>query len=91
MNNLEGKIFGEPIDISIMKEIKGKIASNELSCKNRKIKIIPIKKFIFESELKRITVLTKFYKENDKDKYTIRVMCKGAPEEIKKLLKEVPN
>ena len=91
LNNLEGKIFGEPIDISIMKEIKGKITSNELSCKNRKIKIIPIKKFIFESELKRITVLTKFYKENDKDKYTIRVMCKGAPEEIKKLLKEVPN
>ena len=91
LNDLEGKIFGEPIDISIMKEIKGKISSNELSCKNRKIKIIPIKKFIFESELKRITVLTKFYKENDKDKYSIRVMCKGAPEEIKKLLKEVPN
>ena len=89
LNNLEGKIFGEPIDISIMKEIRGKISSNEMTCKNRKIKIIPIKKFIFESELKRITVLTKFYNENGK--CTIRVMSKGAPEVIKKLLKEVPN
>ena len=91
LNNAEGKIFGEPIDISIMKEMKGKITNNEISCNNRKIKIIPIKKYIFESELKRITVLAKVYNDYEKDDYSIRVMCKGAPEVIKNILKEVPE
>jgi cation-transporting ATPase 13A1 len=91
LNNAEGKIFGEPIDISIMKEMKGKITNNEISCNNRKIKIIPIKKYIFESELRRITVLAKVYNDYEKDDYSIRVMCKGAPEVIKNILKEVPE
>ena len=46
---------------------------------------------MFESELKRVTVLAKIYNENDKDKTFKRVMCKGAPEVIKSLLKEVPK
>ena len=89
--HLEGKIFGESIDIGIFKEIKGKFELNAITCANKKIKIEQIKKYMFESELKRMTVLGKLYKENENEKPIIRVMCKGAPEIIKNLLKEVPK
>ena len=70
---------------------KGKFELNAITCANKKIKIEQIKKYMFESELKRMTVLAKIYKENDNEKPIIRVMCKGAPEIIKNLLKEVPK
>ena len=91
LNHTDGRTFGEPIDIAIFKEIKGKFSKNEISCANKKIKIEQIKKYMFESELKRVTVLSKIYNENEKDKSFKRVMCKGAPEVIKNLLKEVPK
>ena len=92
LTHLNGEIFGESIDINIFKEIKGKFNLNEIICPNKKIKIEQIKKYMFDSELKRITVLAKIYKENcEKEKPIIRVICKGAPEVIKKLLKKVPK
>ena len=91
LTHLEGKIFGESIDIGIFKEIKGKFELNAITCANKKIKIEQIKKYMFDSELKRMTVLGKLYKENENEKPIIRVMCKGAPEIIKNLLKEVPK
>ncbi len=89
LSHIDDKAFGEPIDIAIFKKMKGKFNLNEISCPNKKIKIEQIKKYMFDSELKRMTVLAKIYNENEKP--YIKVMCKGAPEIIKKLLKIVPK
>ena len=89
LSHIDDKAFGEPSDIAIFKKMKGKFNLNEISCPNKKIKIEQIKKYMFDSELKRMTVLAKIYNENEKP--YIKVMCKGAPEIIKKLLKIVPK
>ena len=89
LSHIDDKAFGEPIDIAIFKKMKGKFNLNEISCPNKKIKIEQIKKYMFDSEFKRMTVLAKIYNENEKP--YIKVMCKGAPEIIKKLLKIVPK
>jgi len=91
LKHFDGKTYGESVDIAIFKELKGKFSKNEISCAFNKIKIQQIKNYMFESELKRVTVLAKIYNENENDKTFIRVMCKGAPEVIKSLLKEVPK
>ena len=88
--NIDGRPTGDPIDVTMFKEVRGKFNDNELCCK-RKTRIVPIKKYVFESHLKRMTVLAKVYSEiNQKNPYN-RVLCKGAPEIIKNLLKEVPH
>ena len=91
LSHIDGKTFGEPIDIAIFKEIKGKYTKDEISCANKKLKIEQIKKYMFDSELKRMTVLTKIYNDNEDETPITRVICKGAPEVIKKLLKDVPK
>ena len=88
--NIDGRIAGDPIDIAIFKEIGGKFDNNEIICK-RKTKIVSLKKFIFESDLKRMTIVSKVYSENHQKYPYTRVLCKGAPEIIKNLLKEVPS
>ena len=87
--NIDGKPTGDPIDLAMFKQARGKFIENEIHC-YRKTKIIPIKKYIFESDLKRMTVLAKVYSEVHK-KFLKRVLCKGAPEIIKSLLKEAPD
>ena len=87
--NIDDRIAGDPIDIAIFKEIGGKFDNNEIICK-RKTKIVPLKRYIFESDLKRMTIVAKVYSENHQKYPYIRVLCKGAPEIIKNLLKEVP-
>ena len=87
--NIDGNPTGDPIDLAMFKEVRGKFVENEICCK-RKTKIIPIKKYIFESHLKRMTILAKVYSEINKKNY-VRVLCKGAPEIIKTLLKYIPD
>ena len=87
--NIEGRPVGDPIDVVMFKEVRGKFVDNEICCK-RKTKITPIKKYIFDSQLKRTTILSKVYSEVHKKNIT-RVLCKGAPETIKTLLKNTPN
>ena len=87
LNNMDGKTFGEPIDLAIFKEIKGNFNNNEITSANGKIKVVRIKNFTFESELRRSTVIAKIYNDKETEKYNIKVLCKGAPEVIKKLLK----
>ena len=91
LNYIDGKTFGEPIELAIFKEIKGKFNKNEISCANKKLKVEQLKIFKFESELKRMTVIAKVYNENEKDIQHIRVLCKGAPEVIQNLLEEIPK
>lgn len=50
-----------------------------------------MKRYIFESDLKRMTIVAKVYSENHQKYPYTRVLCKGAPEIIKKLLKEAPS
>ena len=90
--NLDGRLSGDSIDIAMFKEVRGKFDNNnnEIICKI-KTKIIPIRKYVFESDLKRMTVLAKIFDENKQTTPHIRVLCKGAPETIKNLLKNVPE
>ena len=86
--DIDGRLVGDPIDISIFKEIGGKIEAKEMSCGKTKIK--PIKKYLFESDLKKMTVLAQIFSERHEENPCIRVLCKGAPEIIKFLLKKIP-
>ena len=58
--NINGKPVGDPIEVAMFKEIRGKLDKNEITC-YRKTKILPIRKYQFESALKRMTVLARVY------------------------------
>ena len=88
--NINGKPVGDPIEVAMFKEVKGKIERNEINCE-RKTRVLPIRKYQFESSLKRMTVLARVYCAGYQNKFYNRVLCKGAPETIKTLLKEVPD
>ena len=88
--NINGKPVGDPIEVAMFKEVKGKIDRNEMTCE-RKTRVVPIRKYQFESSLKRMTVLARVYSGVYQKKFYNRVLCKGAPETIKTLLKEVPE
>ena len=88
--NINGKPVGDPIEVAMFKEVRGKLEKNEISCE-RKTRILPIRKYQFESSLKRMTVLARVYSGIYQKTYYTRVLCKGAPETIKNLLKEVPE
>ncbi len=88
--NINGKPIGDPIEVAMFKEVRGKLEKNEITCE-RKTKILPIRKYQFESNLKRMTVLARVYSGIYQKVYYTRVLCKGAPETIKELLKEVPE
>jgi cation-transporting ATPase 13A1 len=88
--NIDGRLTGDPIEVAMFKEVRGQFNDNEIICK-RNIRVVPIKKYIFESYLKRMTVLVKVYNENNENSPYNRVLCKGAPEIIKKLIKKVPH
>ena len=87
--DIEGNPTGDSIDMAIFKEVGGKFVEKEIYSKSS-TKIIQKKKYPFDSNLKRMTVLSEVYNENNEKKIN-RVLCKGAPEIIKTLLKEFPN
>ena len=88
--NIGGKPVGDPIEVAMFKEVRGKLDKSEITCE-RKTRIFPIRKYQFESSLKRMTVLARVYSGIYQKKYYNRVLCKGAPETIRTLLKEVPE
>ena len=88
--NINGKPVGDPIEVAMFKEVRGKIDKSEVTCE-RKTRIVPIRKYQFESSLKRMTVLARVYSGVYQKVYYTRVLCKGAPETIKNLLKNVPE
>ena len=87
---INNKPIGDPIEVAMFKEVRGKMDKEEINCE-RKTRILPIRKYQFDSNLKRMTVLARVYSGIYEKKYYNRVLCKGAPEVIKTLLKEVPN
>ena len=88
--NINGKPVGDPIEVAMFKEVKGKIERTEATCE-RKTRVVPIRKYQFESSLKRMTVLARVYSSVNHNKFYNRVLCKGAPEMIKTLLKDIPD
>ena len=57
--NINGKPVGDPIEVAMFKEVKGKIERTEATCE-RKTRVVPIRKYQFESSLKRMTI-TEYY------------------------------
>ena len=87
--SINNKPIGDPIELAIFKESRGKFVKDEITC-DRKTRILPIRKYQFDSNLKRMTVLAKVYSGILVKECYNRVLCKGAPEIIKQLIKDVP-
>ena len=88
--NINNKSVGDPIEVAMFKDAEGKFDKDIITCAKR-TKVMAIRTYQFDSELKRMTVLARIYSGvYDNVKYN-RVLCKGAPEAIKTLLKEVPS
>ena len=88
--SINNKPVGDPIEVAMFKDAEGKLEGDNINCQ-RKTKIYPIRKYQFDSELKRMTVLARVSSGVYDNKKYNRVLCKGAPEVIKGLLKEVPE
>ena len=48
--NINGKAVGDPIEVAMFKEVRGKLEKSEVTCE-RKTRIFPIRKYQFESSL----------------------------------------
>ena len=84
------KIVGDPIELAVFKAAGGNL-QQETIVSNRKCKLQPIRRYAFDSSLKRMSVLVRFYSGIYTNSHTNRILTKGAPEVIKTLLKEIPE
>ena len=66
--NINGNPVGDPIEVAMFKEVKGKIERTEATCE-RKTRVVPIRKYQFESSLKRMTVLARVYSAVNHNKF----------------------
>jgi len=82
----DGQLVGDPIEKQAFEGIQWRHDGRRTSTGNG-MKIILVKRFLFESALKRMSVIVNFSEEGTEDH---RVLCKGAPEVIRDFLKEVP-
>jgi cation-transporting ATPase 13A1 len=87
---ISGKIVGDPVELAIFKSSGGKI-ENDVINSNRKVRILPIRRYAFDSNLKRMSVSARCFSGNKPNESYNRVLTKGAPEVIKSLLKSVPE
>jgi manganese-transporting P-type ATPase len=88
--HMGSKVVGDPIELAIFKAAGGNF-HQETIASNRKSKMIPIRRYAFDSSLKRMSVLVRFYSGIYVNSFTHRVLTKGAPEVIRNLLREVPE
>jgi len=88
--HISNKVVGDPIELAIFKAAGGSF-QQETIVSNRKCKILPIRRYAFDSSLKRMSVLVRFYSGIYIGNFTTRVLTKGAPEVIRNLLREVPE
>ena len=88
----EGKLVGDPIEKQAFDGIKfqhdGRKTSQPLI--GSAPKITQIKRFLFESSLKRQSAIVNIQDGVARNGYN-RVLCKGAPEVVEKFLKTVPE
>jgi cation-transporting ATPase 13A1 len=86
----EGQIVGDPIEKQAFEGIKFKHDGRKTSTGPAGQKIIQIKRYLFESALKRMSTIVQV-EESRNSSAEFKVLTKGAPEVIKKFLKEVPE
>jgi len=82
------KLVGDPIELIVFKSSQGTISSNWISSP-RKIKMFPLKRYVFDSVLKRMSVLVTFYSSLG-DRVN-RILTKGAPETMKPFFNNLPS
>jgi cation-transporting ATPase 13A1 len=84
------KLVGDPIELIVFKNAGGTISNNWISS-SRKVKMFPIKKYTFDSVLKRMSVLVTFYSGQNPNEKVNRILTKGAPETMKEFFKSLPE
>lgn len=83
--NDKNVIMGDSLEISSFNHFQGKIVStNKVTCESQTYNIL--KKFYFSSALRRMSVI--YQKQGVKD---IFLGMKGAPETVKKYIKNIPS
>lgn len=87
----DGTLVGDPIEKQAFEGVK--FQHDGVRTSEPKVgsypKITQIKRFLFESSLKRQSAIVQIHDGVSRGGY-FRVLCKGAPEVIQKYLKEVP-
>lgn len=84
----EGNLVGDPLEKQCFEGVKFKQASDGSRVSSGfGCSITQIKKYLFNSSLKRMSVIVQI---NDQVGSHYRVLSKGAPEILKKFMKEVP-
>lgn len=88
--NVGGKIMGDPIELAVFKAAGGTIQNNIIISKQG-TRIHLIRRYAFDSVLKRMSVLVTVSSKNTPSANYNRVVSKGAPETMKGLFKIVPK
>jgi cation-transporting ATPase 13A1 len=90
---ISGKTVGDPIELAIFKSSGGSIQGTDHSIIHtiKKSRILTIRRYAFDSNLKRMSVLVRFYSGNYTNVQYNRVLSKGAPEVMKSLFKSLPD
>jgi len=84
----DGILVGDPIEKQTFAGMKFKLtADGQRMSSGPGFNIHPVKKYMFESALKRMSVLCKV---SESSKIAYRVLSKGAPEVLKNYMKNVP-
>lgn len=88
---ISGKTVGDPIELAIFKSSSGTIEPNGTITSNRKCRLMNIRRYAFDANLKRMSCLMRYYPSSSTGNFTNRVLSKGAPEVMRSLLKEIPE
>lgn len=90
--NIKGKTVGDPIELAVFKSANGVIeADGGIVSSSRKCRLLNIRRYAFDANLKRMSCLMRYYPGNYSGVFATRVLTKGAPEVIRNLLKTVPE
>ena len=89
--NIKGKTVGDPIELAVFKSANGVIEADGTITSSRKCRLMFIRRYAFDANLKRMSCLMRYYPGNYSNAFSNRVLSKGAPEVIKSLLKTVPE
>ena len=85
----DGNLIGDPIEKQAFEGIKFRQAGDGTRVSSGPhVQITQIKKYMFNSSLKRMSVLAQIAESTGQ---TLRVLSKGAPEVLKQFMKEFPS
>ena len=88
--HVSGKIMGDPIELAVFKAAGGSLQSGIIISKQGS-RIHTIRRYAFDSTLKRMSVLVTVSGRNTPSANFNRVLSKGAPETMKSLFKKIPD